>query len=317
MAYLFISIALVFMAVKGYCGKKTSNCMRDTGDSFLFSLVRMIFCILIGLVPLALDGAWADLRLDGGMAAICLLAGASNAAFLVGWILAVQKNTMVMVDVTLTVGSIIPAVLCALLFGEAILWQKMIGFGFIILASLILSGNPTAAKKGSGFLGILLLVLAAVGEGMVSFSQQLYKQYYSGMEGALGDSVYPMSVYHFYTYVFSGALLLVFFLIYEGVAYAKAPAGQKPMPKARLESLRNPILYIVVMAVCLFLANYFQTIATSTYGMPSQIMYPLIKGACLITVNITAMVFFGEKITKRSVLGSLVALLGIIVMNVF
>jgi len=291
--------------------------MRDTGDSFLFNLVRMLLCILIGLIPLAMDNAWGNLGLDGGMAAICLLAGVSNASFLVGWILAVQKNTMVTVDVTLTIGSIIPAVLCAALFGEAILWQKMVGFLLIILASLILSGYNKAAKRNPGISGVLFLIFAAVGEGMVSFSQQLYKQYYSGTVGALGDKVYPMSVYHFYTYLFAGALLLIFFLAYEAIGYAKAPADQKPKPAERLSSLKKPIVYIVVMAICLFLGNYFQTIATSTYGMPSQIMYPLIKGVCLITVNITAMVFFGEKITKRSVCGSLVALAGIVVMNVF
>ena len=317
MAYLFVSIALVFLTVKGYCGKKTSTSMRDTGDAFLFNLTRMLLCILIGLVPLALDHAWGYMGIDMGMLGICLLAGVSNAAFLVGWILAIRKNAMVTVDVTLTIGSILPAILCAILFHEAILWQKMIGFALIILASAILSGYNKSMKGNPGFSGIFFLVLASVGEGMVSFSQQLYKQYYSGVEGALGTAYYPMSVYHFYTYVFAGALLLAFFLVYEAVQYGKAPADKKPTLSYVLSSLKKPIIYIVVMAVCLFLGNYCQTVATSTYGMPSQVLYPLIKGVCLITVNITAMLFFGEKITKRSVLGSLVALCGIVVMNVF
>jgi drug/metabolite transporter (DMT)-like permease len=251
------------------------------------------------------------------MAAICLLAGVSNAAFLVGWILAVQKNAMVTVDVTLTIGSILPAILCALLFDEAIRLPKLLGFLLIIAASAILAGYNKSMKGNPGLSGILFLLLASVGEGMVSFSQQLYKQYYSGAEGAIGDRVYPMSVYHFYTYLFAGGLLLAFFIAYEAIGYAKAPADRKPKPSQRLESLKKPIVYIAVMALCLFLANYFQTLATSTYGMPSVILYPLIKGVCLITVNITAMVFFGEKITRRSVLGSLVALLGIVVMNIF
>ena len=317
MAYLFVAVALVFLTVKGYCGKKTGNCMRDTGDAFLFNLTRMLLCIVIGLVPLALDNAWGSLALDGGMAAICLLAGVSNAAFLVGWILAIQKNAMVTVDVTLTIGSIIPAVLCAILFHETIYWQKMLGFALIIVASFILSGYNKSMKGNPGVSGIVFLTVAAVGEGMVSFSQQLYKQYYSGAENSIGDTVYPMSVYHFYTYLFAGGLLLAFFLAYEAIGYAKAPADRKPRPMDRYASLKKPILYIVVMAVCLFAGNYCQTVATSTYGMPSQILYPLIKGVCLITVNITAMLFFGEKITKRSVLGSLVALGGIVVMNVF
>jgi multidrug transporter EmrE-like cation transporter len=46
------------------------------------------------------------------------------------------------------------------------------------------------------------------------------------------------------------------------------------------------------------------------------VLYPLLKGGCLVTVNIVAMLFFGEKITKRSVLGTTVALAGVVVMNV-
>ena len=70
------------------------------------------------------------------------------------------------------------------------------------------------------------------------------------------------------------------------------------------------------MAVCLFAANYLQTVATNDLGLSSQMLYPILKGGCLITVNFTAMIFFGERITKRSVIGSLVALFGIVIMSV-
>ena len=59
-----------------------------------------------------------------------------------------------------------------------------------------------------------------------------------------------------------------------------------------------------------------QTLATSRYAMPPQVLYPIIKGGCLITVNLTATLFFGEKPSKRSIIGSLTALGGIIAMNV-
>jgi len=50
--------------------------------------------------------------------------------------------------------------------------------------------------------------------------------------------------------------------------------------------------------------------------MPSQILYPLIKGCGLITVTLYAMIFFGERVTRRSILGTIVALVGIVIMNV-
>ena len=76
------------------------------------------------------------------------------------------------------------------------------------------------------------------------------------------------------------------------------------------------LLIIFVMAVCLFASNYLQTVATNDYGIPSQVLYPMIKGGCLVTVNFTAMLFFGERITRRSAMGSLIALIGIVCMSI-
>ena len=76
------------------------------------------------------------------------------------------------------------------------------------------------------------------------------------------------------------------------------------------------VIHVFVMAVCLFLSNYMQTVATSDYKMSSQLMYPILRAGCLVTVSIMAMVFFGERITRRSIFGSLVAIVGIVTMSI-
>lgn len=301
MAYLFVVLALFFLTVKGYCGKKTGKYMQGVGDAFLFNLARIVLCIVVGLGVVLAEQAGTYLKIDGGMMAICLLAGAANAAFLVGWLLAVQRCAMVTVDVTLTMGSIIPAILCALLYQESLQWQKMIGFLLIVLAAFIMSGYNKNTKGNIGLAGVFYLIFAAVGDGMVSFCQQLYKHH---------DIAYPKSIYHFYTYVFAGVILFVFWRINRMVSKERISF------KEEMKTLRTPFPYIVVIAVCLFAATYCQTIAASDYEMSSQILYPVIKGGCLITVNITAMLFFDEKATWRSVLGSLITLAGIGIMNV-
>ena len=315
--WICVLVVLLCMTVKGACGKKTSGYATLLRHSFLFNLVRMLFCVLIGLGLVFVEGVQGGLAIDAKMLLICIFSGAANAAFLVGWLLAVQKNTMVAVDVTLTLGSMIPAVLCRLLFGEALSWQKMFGFALIILASVILSarGGETAKKKNA--VGVLLLILAAVGDGMTGFCQQLYRQYYTE-SGSLANGVfYPKSVYHFYTYVFAALILLVVFAASAFGEFRRCATDEKQgYVKEVLKPLSKPLPHIFMMALCLFAANYFQTVATNDFGMSSQVLYPVIKGGCLITVNITAMLFFGEPITKKSLLGSFVALVGIVVMNV-
>jgi len=318
MVYLIVLLALIFLSIKGFCGKKTSTCIQQTGDAFRFNILRMLLCMLIGVVVVFLEGAQDSLRIDGGMLAICLLAGICNAMFLVGWILAIRKNSMVTMDVALTLGSILPAVLCAMLFGEPISLTKMIGFAMILLAAGILAGYNKNTKGNPGVGGVILVIVASVGEGLVSFTQQLYKQFYTADGTRAGENLYPKSIYNFYIYVFAALALILCLIAYDAYNHFKNPTKRwKNEMKTAMRVLMGPLPYIIVMAISMFAATYFQTVATGDYGMSSQVLYPLIKGGCLITVNITAMLFFGEKMTKRSVLGSAVALIGVIVMNVF
>ena len=317
MVYLIVLLALIFLTVKGFCGKKTSTCVQQIGDAFRFNILRMLLCMLIGIVVVFLEGAQASLRIEGKMIAICLLAGICNAMFLIGWILAIRKNSMVTMDVALTLGAILPAVLCAILFHEPISFPKLVGFALIIAAAAILAGYNKNTKGNPGFGGILLVVIASVGEGLVSFSQQLYKQYYTEGGSLTGKTLYSKSIYNFYIYVFAAATLILALIAYDIYRCIKNPTirwGNEVKNGVKL--LIVPLPYIVIMAVSMFAATYFQTVATGDYGMSSQVLYPLIKGGCLITVNIVAMLFFGEKATKRSILGSAVALVGVVVMNV-
>ena len=317
MVYLIVAIALIFLTVKGFCGKKTSTCITRTSDAFRFNILRMLLCMMIGIVVVFLEGAQKFLRVDNRMIAICLLAGVCNAMFLIGWILAIRKNSMVTMDVALTLGAILPAVLCAIFYDEPISVPKLVGFALIIAAAAILAGYNKSTKGNPGVGGILLVVIASVGEGLVSFTQQMYKQYYTEGGSMAGETLYPKSIYHFYIYVFAAVALIFALIVYDIYQCIKNPTVRWANEVKRgIKVLMGPLPYIVVMAISMFAATYFQTVATGDYGMPSQVLYPLIKGGCLITVNVVAMLFFGEKATRRSIFGSAVALCGVIVMNV-
>lgn len=306
MAWIVITAALFCLTVKGYSGKRTSAYVERAGDAFLFNCARMALCLAIGLILVLFEGAGRQLRIDGKMLAVCALAGISSAVSVAAWMLAVRKNSMVMLDVTVTAGSILPAVLCALIFAEAISVHKLLGFVLVVIAAGVLAGYSKQAVGKPGVAGLMWLFLYALGDGLNSFAQQLYKQLCSA-EGAFtaGGPIYPKSVFHFYTYGFA---LLFLLLVYA----LRRPRGQMTRPAA----IRKALPHIGVMAVCLFAANYFQTVAANDYAVPSQILYPVIKGGSLITVNVTAMLFFGEKPTWRSICGTGLALAGIVLMNV-
>lgn len=314
MVYVWVAVTLLCLTIKGYSGKRISGYVQCPKDSFLFNLLRMTFCILIGAALLVAEGAYPYLAAEPGMLGICLLAGISNAAFLVGWLAAVQKNSMVSMDVGMTLGSLLPAILCAILFQEAISFPKMLGFALILCATVILAGKRKQTDHRGSRSGILLLVLAAVGDGMTGFVQQLYRQFYTEAGDFTHGVFYPKTVYHFYTYVFSALALLLVLITERILSNRKTQSSVREEPSKTNLPLRV-ILHIFTMAVCLFAANYLQTVVTTNYGMSSQVLFPLLKGGCLITVSFVAMFFFGEKITRRTVLGMVIALAGIVTMN--
>ena len=331
MTYLLILIALFCLGLKGVCGKKTSCLAQDTSDAVLFNLIRMLLCGLIGFLVVWSEQAQGMLAAEPKMLLICLLAGVGNAMFLVGWILAVQKNTLVMVDVVLTLGSAIPAILCAALFAEPIQISKAAGFFLILLAAGILGKKEKSAEKKSSLAGVALMIAAMVGEGVNSFCQQLYKQFFTEAGSLSGTVFYPKSIYHFYTYVFSALILILALAVCAAAREKKAAAflsgakgaaslpGQKAVASLhgqRAASVKAAMAPICIMAVCMFAASWLQTAVTADYGMPSQVLYPVIRGGSLIIINVTGMLFFGEKITLRSAFGSLIALAGIVVLNV-
>lgn len=178
MEYLMVGFALLGLTVKGYCGKKISGFVQTPVDAVGWNLIHMLFCMLIGACLFFFEQAQGFLLVEPGMLAICFLSGLANATFLVLWVFAVQKNTMVFVDVGLTMGSMIPAVLCAFLFREVISIPKLLGFALILLATVVLAG-PHGHLGRVELSGISLVGLAAIADGLSGFAQQLYRQYYT------------------------------------------------------------------------------------------------------------------------------------------
>ena len=71
--------------------------------------------------------------------------------------------------------------------------------------------------------------------------------------------------------------------------------------------------YILIMSVCLFLCSYFQTLAAKY--LDASVLYPLNRGIALMLSALVASVFFKEKITKKCIIGMVIAFISIMVIN--
>jgi len=296
MGYLFVIMALMVGAAKGFCGKKTSSAITTLSGTLLFNSVRMLICIPIGLAAVFLAaGSLSSLAVDGRTLLISLLSGAATSFFVVSWIAAVRRGAYMLVDVFLTLGVAVPVVLCRVFFGESVRVSQVIGILMLVAASYVMcSYNMSLRKERMKLADYLLLAFSGAANGLTSFAQKWFRY----------ESAADASVFNFYTYVFSAAVLIICWLTVRGREEKKETAGGNIL---RLG------LYVTVMSVCIFLHSLFSTMAAG-YLTSSQ-LYPLMQGGGLTLSMLMAHVFFGEKITPRCLAGIAIAFAALMVIN--
>lgn len=316
MGYLFAICALLCGAAKGFCGKKTSALVTTSRDALSFNLVRMLLCAFIGFLFVCAKQGVPTALPNGAFLWTAIFGGVSNALFVASWLLAVRRNAYMMVDVALMGGCLIPTVGCALLFDEPIRPTKMIGLLMLVAAVLLMAKYNNALKGRPTVAGVLLMIAAGVSEGCFSLSQQVYKH-------RVQDPALDPALFNFYVYCFSTVVLFGLFLGF--LLYAKhrapsasAPAAEQSAPTspAASDSWLRATPYIVIMAVALFANTYFQTLATTVGALPSQVLYPFMKGAGLILSTAMSAWFFREPVSKWSIFGTGIGFVALLFINV-
>ena len=298
MAYLFLLIALLCGATKGFCGKKVSGYTPRFSDAALVSFLRMILCIGVGAVIVLAQGVvpFSDFGLS--MFGTSVLSAVSTAGFVVLWLMAVRTGAYVMLDIAATAGMGVNIALCAAIFGEPVRPMQIVGFAILLVAVYVMC-SYSISLKGRMSLGQLLVVIGCgLASGLSDFSQKLFVYKVSGNSAS----------FNFYTYVFSAVILLVAWVVIRALEKRSEPSAAS----ARVLSGRV-LLIVFIMAVCLFLNSYFKTLAAES--IDAMVMYPLMQGSALTLSLIMSAVFFGEKITKRCVAGVCLAFAAMLMIN--
>ena len=294
MGYGFLALALLAGAAKGFCGKKTSGIITGLRDSVLANMLRMLLCVLLGLV-IALIGSTPEALLPNKeLLGAAALSGISTAAFVVAWLCAVRKSAYMLVDVFLMLGVLIPLLLGNAFFQEAIAPKQWIGISILLVAVLLLCSYNNRIKARLTPASLALLVLCGVANGVTDFSQKLFTR-------LLPQT--PASVFNLYTYLFALISLAVCFTFFKPDSHASHPR--------RFLKLFG---YILIMAVCLFANSLFKTMAA--VHLDSVLLYPLNQGMAMILSTIMSAFFFRERITLTCAFGLLTAFAGLLVINV-
>ncbi len=294
MGYLFLSIALIAGAVKGYCGKRTGSLTENIQGAVLLNVIRMILCVLFGTLMTILYNDVTHLTLDPKVIMITALSGISTSLFVVSWLISVKNSAYMMLDIFLMLGSLVPMISGSIFFDEAVRMRQWIGFLVLICAVIIMCSYNNSVKIKLTARGILILFLCGVANGMADFSQKMYVKVYPEM---------PVSIFNLYTYIFAALTLIIAYFILtkkEKVCFDKNSKVQ--------------YVYVLIMSIALFVHSYFKT--KSAVYLDSAQLYPLNQGLALIISAFMASAFFKEKLTVKCVVGIAIAFAGLLIMNI-
>ena len=294
MGYLYMAVALLCSTAKGFCGKKQSQHVHGVRGVMTVNFLRMLCCVAVGAVILAAGEGFGALAVSGRAAGILSLSGISNAAQVILWLLVVQRSAYMLLDVFATLGVIVPMLVCRVLFDEAIRPIQWGGYVLLCAAAMVMCSYSMSLKqKKMGAADYGLLLCFGLAAGMTDLTQKLYLNYCPEIS---------KNVFNFYTFLFAAAVMAVVLLIL---------CRDKSAPHCPLGKVWY---YIVIMAVMLFLVTYFKTAAASV--LPAVQVYPLFQGGVLVTAALMAAVCFGEKITRRCLLGMGMTFMAMLMMNV-
>lgn len=292
MGYLFLTIALLCGSIKGFCGKKISGKVNTLKGVFYINTLRMLLCIAIGFFIVLLGGI-GGFKVDLYTLFITAMSGITTALFVATWIISVRKGAYLMIDIFLMLGSVLTIILCNLFFKEAITINQCIGFLLLLASTAIMCSYSSSIKGSFSLSSFLILAFCGLSNGLTDFSQKCY------VKTVEGGSI---AVFNFYTYIFAALALLIFFMISH--KFEKEENDGKSF---------KVFLVVCIMSICLFSNSYFKTMAAKFLN--SAMLYPVSNSAAIVLSAIMASVFFGEKMTKKSVLGIILTFMAIIIMS--
>lgn len=297
MGYLFLGISLLAGVTKGYCGKMTSGYVNGYKDAMLTNTIRMALCIVIGFGMILFQGNIAQITPNISLLAVSALSGITTSVFVVCWLLSVRRGAYMMLDVFLMLGVLVPLLAGRILFDETLRLTQWIGIFILFVAVYIMCTYNNSIKGKMDVWSLILLVICGVSNGLTDFSQKLFVKMDSGIS---------ISVFNFYTYLFSALTLLVFYFVFNKT--------EKQNKKEGMFRLRKILGYVFVMSLCLFMNSYFKTLAARY--LSSVILYPVFQGGSLILSAGMSSVLFHERLNMKCIVGLLLAFLGLIVLNV-
>lgn len=281
MGYIYIIIAVLFNAAKGYSSKRVSGSLCTLRENLSFNAVRLFVTGLFALIFVLLRGINDIFTPRPAELIVCAVAGIAMSVFSCVWQLAIRSKAYMLVSACSSASFIVPVICGLLLWNESFTLPGIAAVILVVLAMYFLLLYDFKLNGRISIREAILLVLVLVSQGVMSCTQKLYAIYAPDKDSG---------IYTLYMFIFSfctSLLLLAFF--------------KKDNSEKEKSVLHGNIVYMLIMSAALLATSFFQTLAAKT--VDAVILYPILSGLSLAAGSSMSALFFKEKLTRNSLIG--------------
>lgn len=286
MLYLFLSIvinALLFVIFKYFSIYKVNNLHAIVVNYFVAFLVGFFFDKSDFSMAVLPEKPWFTGTLFLGVLFI---------TFFNVIALTTQKTGLSVVSISSKMSVVVPVIFAFILYNDHITLLKIVGILMALLALYMVTKKTASLSVEKKYLYLPVLLFA--GTGLID---TLFK--YIELHFVKPDETYIFSAIIFLTAGVSGVIFLIVTSCFKPIIF-------------KLKSL----IAGVILGIPNFFSVYFLLEALKTNGLESSYVYPVNNVGIVLLSTLFGILLFNEKLTNFNKIGILIAISGIVLMNI-
>ncbi len=296
-----MNIALTFLAVLAFavnCVAVRTFQLKCAATKSHTDLFQAAFC-LVGALAYAIGGGF-KFDLNAAQLASAALFGIFFAGAILFSAACYLCGPMSVTSVIGNSSVILPVLFSAVMWHEPVLRQ--IPGIVLLLATFVLSasGSGEKDKKRVNIKWLVFVLIYFVSNGVTAIIQKLYK-----ISAPDSDGNGFMAV----AYATAAIVTLVAFAV-KYRAEAKAIPGKKP---EKIKLLPLALVMTVIAGLGSFAGN--GVLMSLSTKIPAAVLYPILNGGLCVTVSLTSILVFREKLTLKKALTIAVGLAAVVALN--
>ncbi|MEG2380143.1 MAG: hypothetical protein RSB38_00410 [Oscillospiraceae bacterium] len=291
MNFILIGIVLAMKGVQGYFTKKLSGELTQKVTYVTYLAFNMLLSSLFAGVLLLVGKG--NLHIDSMMLWCSIICGISIAVCMVANLMALKEGAIVLVQVFAMAGILVPCISGSFLFGEKVSILQFIGIGILIISTLLLMQYNKSIYGKLTPKTIFLLLITLISNGTTMLAQKMFAFYVPS-----GN----VSMFSFLQFIIPTIVL----------ALLIKPIAKQEGLKVKIPS-KNVFIFGSILAVAILTVSQLSTVVSK--ALPSVLVFPIVNGGGLILTTILAATCFKEKLSVKSSLGLILAIISLVIIN--